>query len=45
MSFGWWLGVFPLPSLSNILQVIGLLLCIWYPGIVLWLPKVTGLLD
>jgi len=27
------------------LQVVGLLLCIYYPGIVLWLPRATGLLD
>jgi tripartite ATP-independent transporter DctM subunit len=27
------------------LQVIGLLLCIYCPGIVLWLPRVAGLLD
>jgi TRAP-type mannitol/chloroaromatic compound transport system permease large subunit len=27
------------------LQLIGLLLCIWYPSIVLWLPKIAGLLD
>ena len=27
------------------LQVVGLLLCIYYPGIVLWLPKVLGFLD
>jgi len=28
-----------------ILQVVGLLLCIWFPGIAIWLPKVAGLLD
>ena len=28
-----------------ILQVIGLVLCITFPSIVLWLPKVAGLLD
>jgi tripartite ATP-independent transporter DctM subunit len=28
-----------------VLQVIGLLLCIWFPGIALWLPRVAGLLD
>jgi TRAP-type mannitol/chloroaromatic compound transport system permease large subunit len=28
-----------------VLQVIGLLLCIYFPSISLWLPKVTGLLD
>jgi tripartite ATP-independent transporter DctM subunit len=27
------------------LQVIGLLLCIYFPGVILWLPRVTGLLD
>jgi tripartite ATP-independent transporter DctM subunit len=27
------------------LQVVGLILCIYYPGIVLWLPRVVGLLD
>jgi tripartite ATP-independent transporter DctM subunit len=27
------------------LQVVGLILCIYYPGIVLWLPKAVGLLD
>ena len=27
------------------LQLIGLLLCIWFPSIVLWLPKIAGLLD
>jgi tripartite ATP-independent transporter DctM subunit len=27
------------------LQVVGLLLCIYFPGIILWLPKVAGLLD
>jgi hypothetical protein len=27
------------------LQVVGLLLCIWYPGIVLWLPRIAGFLD
>jgi len=27
------------------LQILGLILCIYYPGIVLWLPRVTGLLD
>jgi len=27
------------------LQVVGLVLCIWLPGIALWLPRVTGLLD
>ncbi|MFZ2738397.1 MAG: TRAP transporter large permease subunit [Burkholderiaceae bacterium] len=28
-----------------VLQIIGLILCIYYPQIVLWLPKVTGMLD
>lgn len=28
-----------------ILQILGLLLCIAFPGIALWLPRVTGLLD
>jgi tripartite ATP-independent transporter DctM subunit len=27
------------------IQLIGLILCIAFPGIILWLPKVTGLLD
>jgi tripartite ATP-independent transporter DctM subunit len=27
------------------IQVIGLVLCIAFPGIILWLPRVTGLLD
>ena len=27
------------------LQIIGLLLCIAFPSISLWLPRVTGLLD
>src|SRR5262245_39620373 len=27
------------------LQVVGLLLCVYFPGIILWLPKVAGLLD
>jgi TRAP-type mannitol/chloroaromatic compound transport system permease large subunit len=27
------------------LQIIGLMLCIYFPGIVLWLPRVTGMLD
>jgi TRAP-type mannitol/chloroaromatic compound transport system permease large subunit len=34
-------GMYPFIAI----QVVGLLLCIWFPGIVLWLPKVTGLLD
>ncbi|WP_119418391.1 TRAP transporter large permease [Desertibaculum subflavum] len=28
-----------------ILQVVGLILCLWFPGLSLWLPRVTGLLD
>jgi tripartite ATP-independent transporter DctM subunit len=28
-----------------VIQVIGLILCIAFPGIILWLPRVTGLLD
>jgi tripartite ATP-independent transporter DctM subunit len=27
------------------IQVVGLILCIAFPGIILWLPRVTGLLD
>ena len=27
------------------LQVVGLLLCVYFPSIALWLPRVTGLLD
>lgn len=27
------------------LQILGLLLCIAFPGIALWLPRITGLLD
>jgi len=27
------------------IQVLGLLLCIAFPGIVLWLPRVAGLLE
>ena len=27
------------------LQVVGLILCIYYPSVALWLPKVTALLD
>ena len=34
-------GMYPFVAL----QVVGLLLCIWYPSIVLWLPRVAGLLD
>jgi TRAP-type C4-dicarboxylate transport system permease large subunit len=28
-----------------ILQVIGLVLCVMFPEIALWLPRVTGMLD
>jgi len=28
-----------------VIQLIGLVLCIAFPGIILWLPRVTGLLD
>ena len=28
-----------------VIQVIGLILCIAFPRIILWLPRVTGLLD
>ena len=34
-------GMYPFIAI----QVIGLLLCIAFPEIVLWLPRVTGLLD
>ena len=34
-------GMYPFVAL----QVVGLILCIYFPGIVLWLPKVLGLLD
>jgi tripartite ATP-independent transporter DctM subunit len=34
-------GMYPFVAL----QIIGLLLCVWFPGIVLWLPRITGLLD
>jgi tripartite ATP-independent transporter DctM subunit len=34
-------GMYPFVAL----QIIGLLLCVWFPGIVLWLPRVTVLLD
>jgi TRAP-type mannitol/chloroaromatic compound transport system permease large subunit len=27
------------------LQIVGLILCLYYPGIALWLPRVAGLLD
>lgn len=34
-------GMYPFVAM----QIMGLLLCIYYPQIVLWLPLVTGLLD
>jgi tripartite ATP-independent transporter DctM subunit len=34
-------GMYPFVAL----QIVGLLLCVWFPNIVLWLPRVTGLLD
>jgi tripartite ATP-independent transporter DctM subunit len=34
-------GMYPFVAL----QVVGLLLCIYFPGIVLWLPKLAGFLD
>ena len=34
-------GMYPFVAL----QVLGLLLCIYFPGIVLWLPKLAGFLD
>ncbi|MGH7384516.1 MAG: TRAP transporter large permease [Candidatus Rokuibacteriota bacterium] len=34
-------GMYPFVAL----QVVGLLLCIYYPSIVLWLPKLAGFLD
>jgi tripartite ATP-independent transporter DctM subunit len=34
-------GVYPFVAL----QMIGLVLCIYFPSIVLWLPQATGLLD
>ncbi len=34
-------GMYPFVAL----QVLGLILCIYFPSIVLWLPKVAGLLD
>jgi len=27
------------------LQVVGLILCIWFPGISLWLPRLAGFLE
>jgi tripartite ATP-independent transporter DctM subunit len=34
-------GMYPFVAL----QVVGLLLCIWFPEIVLWLPRLAGFLD
>ena len=34
-------GMYPFVAL----QVVGLLLCVWYPSIVLWLPRIAGFLD
>ena len=34
-------GMYPFVAL----QLLGLGLCIYYPGIVLWLPALAGLLD
>ena len=34
-------GMYPFVAI----QVVGLLLCIAFPGIVLWLPRIAGLLD
>ncbi len=34
-------GMYPFVAL----QVVGLALCVYYPGIVLWLPKIAGFLD
>jgi tripartite ATP-independent transporter DctM subunit len=34
-------GMYPFVAL----QLVGLMLCIYYPGIVLWLPGLAGLLD
>ncbi len=34
-------GMYPFVAI----QVLGLLLCIAFPGIVLWLPRVVGLLE
>jgi TRAP-type mannitol/chloroaromatic compound transport system permease large subunit len=27
------------------LQIVGLLLCVWFPEIVLWLPRLAGFLE
>ena len=34
-------GMYPFVAM----QILGLLLCIYFPQIVLWLPKIAGLLD
>ena len=34
-------GMYPFVAL----QVVGLLLCVWFPEIVLWLPRLAGFLD
>jgi tripartite ATP-independent transporter DctM subunit len=34
-------GMYPFVAL----QIVGLLLCIWFPEIVLWLPRLAGFLD
>ncbi|HRD77864.1 MAG TPA: TRAP transporter large permease subunit [Hyphomicrobiaceae bacterium] len=34
-------GMYPFVAL----QIVGLLLCVYYPSIALWLPRVAGLLD
>lgn len=34
-------GMYPFVAL----QILGLLLCIYFPQIVLWLPRFAGLLD
>ena len=34
-------GMYPFVAL----QIVGLMLCVWFPGIVLWLPRIAGLLD
>jgi TRAP-type mannitol/chloroaromatic compound transport system permease large subunit len=34
-------GMYPFVAL----QVVGLLICIWQPEIVLWLPRLAGFLD
>jgi tripartite ATP-independent transporter DctM subunit len=34
-------GMYPFVAL----QIVGLLLCVWFPEIVLWLPRLAGFLD